>query len=323
MDQQDLMAAMMRHFYMQSMAAQFAQFATGLDDSDESYEKYDSDDDLYVNNLFDDEEEKKPGDGETPAPAAAPLAQSPPGATGGAGETTRLWKAARGEVSTSDYEGVMRLLRARDGPRACPAAFFSDGAHLCAASRQGILGMVKAFLEQLAVPVNTRDICGRTALHLAAMYGHLHVVRYLLGRGAEVDAKDNIDMTPLLFAAWNDHLDIVKVLTKRGADVNARCRSDEPMKNQRTPLHFVGENGHLEMCRYLVKHGGKVNATTTGGVTPLHTACGLGQVDVVNFLLASGADRSATTTSGATPQDFAVFYCRFPIVQLLQQQRAA
>lgn len=59
---------------------------------------------------------------------------------------------------------------------------------------------------------------GQTALHLAARYRCLRVVRWLLERKAPVDARTRHGMTPLMFAAGGGDVDIVILLLESGAD---------------------------------------------------------------------------------------------------------
>jgi ankyrin repeat protein len=48
--------------------------------------------------------------------------------------------------------------------------------------------------------------------------GHVAVVRALLERGANIEAKEGDGSTPLYVAAQNGHVDVVKLLLKRRAN---------------------------------------------------------------------------------------------------------
>ena len=64
---------------------------------------------------------------------------------------------------------------------------------------------------------------GLTALMLAAMKDHTEVVKLLLEKGAEVNAKESTDSaTALMMAANNGHAEVVKLLLEKSANVNMK-----------------------------------------------------------------------------------------------------
>lgn len=60
--------------------------------------------------------------------------------------------------------------------------------------------------------INFRDYDNRTALHIAANHGHLHVVKYLASHGARLTAKDRFGKTPIDEARENGHVEILEYL---------------------------------------------------------------------------------------------------------------
>ena len=60
--------------------------------------------------------------------------------------------------------------------------------------------------------VATQDEDGRTALHLAAMYGHDNVVEMLLEAKADLSTQDKWGRTVLHMAAENGYDKVVKML---------------------------------------------------------------------------------------------------------------
>jgi ankyrin repeat protein len=70
-------------------------------------------------------------------------------------------------------------------------------------------------LEKL--PVEVLKCAMNTGHEWAVQEGHEAVVKLLLERGAELEAKDNNSRTPLSWAARYGHEAVVKLLLEKGA----------------------------------------------------------------------------------------------------------
>ena len=70
------------------------------------------------------------------------------------------------------------------------------------------------------VHVDSRDNDGHSALMRACETGMREVVNYLLDKGAPVNVKDLCHRTPLHVACGNGHKDIVKILLIREANLD-------------------------------------------------------------------------------------------------------
>ncbi|AJI75296.1 glutaminase A [Francisella philomiragia subsp. philomiragia ATCC 25015] len=81
------------------------------------------------------------------------------------------------------------------------------------AASNGDLSEIKRAVA-LGVDISKGDYDKRTALHLASAEGHEEVVKYLIRKGANPDAKDRWGRTPLEDAKANNHSHIVRLLEK-------------------------------------------------------------------------------------------------------------
>lgn len=87
------------------------------------------------------------------------------------------------------------------------------------------LDSLKELIEKnFSIRYNMPSFLGRTALHIAAEYGDLQIVCFLIEKGADLDCVDNSGCTPIFIAMQKGHLDVVSFFIDIGADVNIKTR---------------------------------------------------------------------------------------------------
>ena len=123
--------------------------------------------------------------------------------------------------------------------------------------------LVSVLISRGASPQWT-DSTGWSALHAAALNGHVHVARLLLDNGWELDLANN----------WGG-----------------------------TPFHWAASNGRVSMLVFLAARGAKINTQDINKETPLHHAAERGQQAAVRLLLGLGADRSLKNMFGKTAEE--------------------
>ena len=88
-----------------------------------------------------------------------------------------------------------------------------------AAVRDGNVDRVGDLLSHEIVDVDMTDEVGATALMIAAMTGHLDIVKLVLDLGAELDKQDKVNgWTPLMQATFYGHKNVSRLLIENGAD---------------------------------------------------------------------------------------------------------
>ena len=122
------------------------------------------------------------------------------------------------------------------------------------------------------------------ALRAAVDRGDAGVVKHLLDRGVDKNAKDDYGQSLVMTAVSNHHSEVVKLLIEAGADINA------PNQYRITPLAVAAEQGHLDLVNALVAAGANVNARDTAGGTALSVAILRGYQEIVAALIAADTD---------------------------------
>lgn len=127
----------------------------------------------------------------------------------------------------------------------------------------GKVERVKSILKRKPKLLNEFAPDGFQPLGLAAFFGHVEVVRFLLESGAEVDtpSQNGLKVSPLNSAAAGRHYEIALLLLERGANPNMRQADDF------VPLHSAAQNGQIEMVKALIQYGADKDLKSADGRT--------------------------------------------------------
>ena len=90
-------------------------------------------------------------------------------------------------------------------------------ASIIALIRARVIPLINSAKALLNSGVDAKDECGRTALMRAAYDGNTNIVKTLLGRGANVNARDVADATALTMAISGGCDEIEQLLRDAGA----------------------------------------------------------------------------------------------------------
>lgn len=120
-------------------------------------------------------------------------------------------------------------------------------------------------------------------------------VKFLVGKGADVNKVDSQGWTPLLSAAQQRQDQMAKLLIELGADVNLG-------HDGMTPLIAAVMRDHVPTVKVLLDNGADINKSGLQGYPPLALAIGENKYEVAKALLEAGADpKAAAGPDGLTP----------------------
>gem|GEM_PF-1021333 len=163
---------------------------------------------------------------------------------------------------------------------------------LTLAAINGHLEILKMLLH-IGRNVNYADSQGGTILMAACEGGDYDTVQFLLDNGANVKARNRYGTTALMWAARYGRKEIVKLLLEKGADVNAEAEVEDqplaPPDRSGTALMFATGEGHIEIVRLLLDMGADVHARTREGVSALAIATRKGYGALKELLREHGA----------------------------------
>ena len=156
--------------------------------------------------------------------------------------------------------------------------------------------------------------------------GNVGAAKLLIEHGAFINDDDKFGMTALHIAALRGHVDLVKLLIEKGANKN------DPDHHGRTPFFFACQGGNTETARYLLDtiwklEGAEINRAAKDGTTPLRKVCVRGNLEIGGMLLQrlerDSAIDSKDSKLSQTVLHSAAYNCRKHIVDLLLDSGAA
>ena len=127
---------------------------------------------------------------------------------------------------------------------------------------------------------------GFTPVALAAHFGQIETLEFLIARGANVNAvsKHAMNVTPLHAALFGRRIEAAKVLLAAGADVTPRRGGTGWPRAGWTALHYAAGLGLGELARAFIARGADLNARDEEGKTPLQVALDAGHAEMVELL---------------------------------------
>ena len=190
------------------------------------------------------------------------------------------------------------------------------------ASETGNLKMVKALIL-LGAEVDAKSIpFNLSPLHVAAQSGRTSIVKYFIEiQKIPLESKDLEEKTPLHNAG---NVDIAKYLIEKGADIEAKDKDGNTPLNTRA-IFCVGDNipaqPEIDIAKYLIDMGAQIETKNFRGETPLHTAAECNFAQMVKYLIERGAQVNTINLRNETPFDLADQNRHFKVAKHLLEKK--
>ena len=169
---------------------------------------------------------------------------------------------------------------------------------------------------------------GSCDLHRAICSGSLERVKELVAHGANIEGNcwvGDYACTPLMYSSEKGHLEITRFLIERGAAVNAQIMI---LTSKSVTLHTPGADAltfallsdHLDIADLLVQNGADLTKRYADyDETLLMGIVLLGSLRSIDFVLKQGVDVNERDNLGRTALDYALAMKREPeIIELLK-----
>eukprot|EP01086_Lenisia_limosa_P005587 TRINITY_DN2267_c0_g1_i1.p1 TRINITY_DN2267_c0_g1~~TRINITY_DN2267_c0_g1_i1.p1 ORF type:complete len:630 (-),score=123.28 TRINITY_DN2267_c0_g1_i1:24-1913(-) len=153
--------------------------------------------------------------------------------------------------------------------------------------------VMELFLEKGA-RINGTGSKGNTPLFLAALVQDLEKIKFLVSKGARIEATSKNDQFEMFVLIGNT--EIVSYL------INSSIVSDDELSRG---IVTSISNNNLDMLKCLISFIPSVNDLLYNGAPALFSACKLGRMEIMKYLIERGADPSIQSEKGWLPYEAA------------------
>lgn len=186
----------------------------------------------------------------------------------------------------------------------------TDQAGMWAFSTYGNMAHLGYFGEDFKYKMNQK-LRTHSLLHIAIARGDLDKIKDQLNRNVNINCLAGDGLSTLQWAMTADS-EILRFLLDKGADPNARSTEGA------TPLMNAVQSDKIEHFNVLIKNKADVNAKDDRGFTALHRASEMGRYEMVRILLENGAEKNVEAENH-TPLSLAIAMKNEEIIKLLEK----
>ncbi len=184
---------------------------------------------------------------------------------------------------------------------------------------RGVHMDILKYLVGKGADANARDGSRETPLHLAARAGSAEAVRRLVESGADPAARSIMSLTPLMFAIQAKKREMAEYLISRGGDLPPELLD---VYHSSTPIRYAIMGLDLDMVKMLRQKGFDIRYRTPYGESYLHYAVAHGSRDIAEYLIECGLEIDSAKDGGLTPLHIAAIIGRTDMARFLVEKGA-
>ena len=220
-----------------------------------------------------------------------------------------------------DYDQVTQLVNTDEGVDVNTVNDVTGLSPLICASVMKHVDIVQVLLKLLThTDVNYKDMPILNCLCRTVGYDCFEILDLLLENGVDIESK-YCGSTALVNACELNNFELVRYLVNKGADVNANVNSKSW---QHTPLSAscVSTNGDPSMAKFLIERGAVHTSIGDKNTTVLMCVCSSTDFDkIVELLLSCGADYTAIDADNRTAMWHAIYNERHHIIKKMLEYK--
>jgi ankyrin repeat protein/L-ascorbate metabolism protein UlaG (beta-lactamase superfamily) len=168
------------------------------------------------------------------------------------------------------------------------------------AARFNQYGMVRKLLGK-GLDVNAKNKLGSIPLHLACMTGSYPMVNDLLIRGSDYSVVNSRGKTPVAYVSYGKNPELFKLFLAKDRNIlNTKSTDGTNL------LFFAIYAGDTAGFSFLLKHGLNINSKDGHHFTPLFWAVRDNNSERITYLIKHGANVNSVAFEGNTPVLFAI-----------------
>lgn len=160
------------------------------------------------------------------------------------------------------------------------------------ALQEGSLKVARLLIDSPKLRAESRNAADESPLMMAALKGHLDLVKRLIEKDADVNKTG---WTPLHYAATGGHTDVIRLLLEHHAFIDATS------PNGTTPLMMAAAYGSPEAVKLLVEEGADITLRNMKQMTAMDFARNAERPDAIELLTQAERYRRAQPPRPASP----------------------